>query len=114
MRALTLIAIGIALASPQGIAVPRAAGCDPVGEIRFVCDQAGPEDLVAVPGSAWLVASAYGAEGGLNLIDTKAASSTRLFPSPTAKERPDTKTYDSCPGPCKAQQGRNSEPTASI
>ena len=80
-------------------AVPRAAGCDPVGEIRFVCDQAGPEDLVAVPGTVWLIASAYGAEGGLNLIDTKAASSTRLFPSATAKERPDTKTYDSCPGP---------------
>ena len=69
MRALTLIALGVALAWSQGIAVPSAAGCDPVGEIRFVCDQAGPEDLVAVPGSAWLVASAYGAEGGLNLID---------------------------------------------
>ncbi len=81
------------------MAVPRAAGCDPEGDIRFVCDQAGPEDLVAVPGSVWLIASAYGADGGLNLIDTKAAVSTRLYPSATATERPDTKTYDSCPGP---------------
>ena len=85
MRALTLMALGIVLAWPQLTTVPRAAGCDPVGEIRFVCNQAGPEDLVAVPGSSWLVASAYGAEGGLNLIDTKAASSTRLFPSATAQ-----------------------------
>ena len=86
-------------APPSGMVVARAAGCDPEGDIRFVCDQAGPEDLVAVPGSAWLIASAYGAEGGLNLIDTKAAVSTRLYPSATATERPDTKTYDSCPGP---------------
>jgi hypothetical protein len=98
-HSLTLAVLWIVLVLPVGMAVSRAAGCDPVGEIRFVCNQAGPEDLVAVPGSAWLVASAYGAEGGLNLIDTKAASSARLFPSATAKERPDTKTYDSCPGP---------------
>src|SRR3977135_4206394 len=98
-RFVTLAALCLAFALPFGTEVPRAAGCDPVGEIRFVCDQAGPEDLVAVPGSAWLIASAYGAAGGLHLIDTKAATSTRLYPSATTKERPDTKTYDSCPGP---------------
>ena len=74
-------------------------GLRPVGRIQFVCGQAGPEDLVAVPGTAWLIASAYGADGGVNLIDTKAATSTRLYPSATAKERLDAKTYDSCPGP---------------
>jgi hypothetical protein len=99
MRIVSSLGVTIALALLAGSAGPRAAGCDPVGEIRFVCGQAGPEDLVAVPGSAWLIASAYGAEGGLHLIDTKAASSTRLFPSATARERHDTKTYDSCPGP---------------
>jgi hypothetical protein len=99
MKALTLLGLSVAVALPLGMAGPRAAGCDPVGPIRFVCGQAGPEDLVVVPGSAWIIASAYGAEGGVNLIDTRAATSTRLFPSATAKERPDTKTYDSCPGP---------------
>jgi len=29
-----------------------AAGCDAVGNVRFICDQLGPEDLVAVPGSS--------------------------------------------------------------
>jgi hypothetical protein len=93
------LSIALAFAVPLGFAGPRAAGCDPVGRIRFVCGQAGPEDLVAVPGTPWLIASAYGPEGGVNLIDTKAATSTRLFPSATAKERLDAKTYDSCPGP---------------
>jgi hypothetical protein len=70
-----------------------------VGPIRFVCGQAGPEDLVEVPGSRWLIASAYGPEGGIFLIDTRASSSRKLFPDATAKDRPDVKTYASCPGP---------------
>jgi sugar lactone lactonase YvrE len=99
MRALTFLTLSAALALSLEMAGPLAAGCDPVGEIRFVCGQAGPEDLVAVPGSDWIIASAFGAEGGLHLIDVKAGTSTRLFPSATAREHPDTKTYDSCPGP---------------
>src|SRR5436309_9130214 len=98
MRVVTFLAASAALALSLETAGPAAAGCDPVGEIRFVCGQAGPEDLVAVPGTAWLIASAYGAGGGVNLIDTKAATSTRLFPSATAKERLSA-PYDACPGP---------------
>jgi hypothetical protein len=99
LPSIVALSIAVALGLSFGTVVPRAAGCDPVGRIQFVCGQAGPEDLVAVPGTAWLIASAYGAEGGVNLIDTKAGSSTRLFPSASAKERLDAKTYDSCPGP---------------
>jgi len=80
----------------------QAPSCDPVGEIRFVCGQDGPEDLVAVPRSPWLVASAYGASGGLFAINTKEASSTKLFPSATAADRLD-KTYASCPGPLQGE-----------
>ena len=93
------LSIVVAFALSLGMIAPRAAGCDAVGKIQFVCGQAGPEDLVAVPGTPWLIASAYGAEGGVNLIDTKAGTSTRLYPNAAAKERLDAKTYDSCPGP---------------
>ena len=48
-----LVAIGVASQIRA-----QAPSCDPVGEIRFVCGQDGPEDLVAVPRSPWLVASA--------------------------------------------------------
>jgi hypothetical protein len=82
-----------------------AAGCDPEGEIRFVCGQSGPEDLFVVPGTTWLVASAYGADGGLFLIDTKAASSTRIFPGAGSAERLDAKTYGACPGPLRQGAG---------
>jgi hypothetical protein len=87
------------LAARAATTAVRAAGCDPVGRIHFVCGQAGPEDLVAVPGTAWLIASAYNGDGGINLIDTKAGSSSRLFPGPAARENFDAKIYDKCPGP---------------
>ncbi len=82
--------------------VPPPANCNPASGVRFVCGQSGPEDLVAVPGTTWLIASAFGPAGGLNLIDTKAATSRRLFPDPQVADRLDRGTYDSCPGPIPA------------
>jgi len=57
----TLVASIATLRAGQAPA-PAPASCEPAGPIRFVCGQAGPEDLVIVPGNRWLVASAYGAE----------------------------------------------------
>jgi hypothetical protein len=93
--------LAVVLAGPILARQQASAACEPSGPIRFVCGQSGPEDLVEVPGTPWLVASAYG-EGGLFLIDTKALTSTRLFPTTAARERLDKKTYDTCPGPVDA------------
>ena len=97
MRAF-LCALTTALLLPLAVAGQQSASCDPVGQIRFVCGQAGPEDLVAIPDSPWMIASAFGG-GGLFLIDTKAATSTRLFPLAGSKDQFDSKTYKGCPGP---------------
>ena len=80
-------------------APPPAAGCDPAGGLRFVCGQSGPEDLVAVPRTPWLVASAYADDGGINLIDTAKGTSARIFPTASATERFDRNVYGACPGP---------------
>ena len=39
------------------VAAMGAAGCDAVGDVRFICDQAGPEDLFPVPGGEWVLSS---------------------------------------------------------
>jgi hypothetical protein len=83
----------------MGTIGPRAAGCDPVGNIRFVCDQSGPEDLVVVPGSDWVLSSGMTTSGAIHLVNAKDRTSTILFPSASAKERLDKKTYNTCPGP---------------
>ena len=81
IAALGVVAVALGFASQMQAQAPS---CEPIGDIRFVCGQDGPEDLVAVPGSPWLVASAFGPSGGLFAINTKVASSTRLFPTATA------------------------------
>src|SRR5215510_11697208 len=77
----------------------RAAGCDPIGDVRFICDQIGPEDLVAVSGTDWVLSSGMAANGAIRLINLRDKTTTVLFPSATSKERPNKKIYDSCPGP---------------
>ena len=66
----------------------RAAGCDPIGNVRFICDQIGPEDLVVVSGSEWVLSSGMVANGAIRLINLRDNTTTVLFPSATSKERP--------------------------
>ena len=99
MRILTSVGMSIACALLLGTVGPKAASCDPVGNIRFICDQLGPEDLLLVPGGAWVLSSGYPANGAIHLISVRDRTTTVLFPTDSPRVRPDTKTYNSCPGP---------------
>src|SRR6185295_8432644 len=76
---------------------PAAPPCDPA-DTHWVCGQRTPEDLVALPGGAWVIASAYQGTGGMNLINVAERRSTMVFPGPTVKLQPDKKVYPDCPG----------------
>ena len=78
---------------------PRAAGCNPAGDVQFICDQLAPEDLVLVPGGDWVISSGMAANGAIRAISVRDRATTVLFPAAAAKMRPDTRTYPSCPGP---------------
>ncbi len=64
----------------------------------YLCGQRGPEDLVAM-GDEWAVASAYTGTGGVTLIRLRDQTSLTAYPSPSAREQLDAKTYPQCPGP---------------
>jgi SMP-30/Gluconolactonase/LRE-like region len=98
MRVLTLLGL-LAVAVPQTTAPARSAGCDPLGNVQFICGLVGPEDLVPVPGSDWVIASGDAAPGAITLIDVRRKTTTPLYPVANLPQRLDTKTYDSCPGP---------------
>ena len=98
MRSSMIFASVVALMSVSGTA-PMAAECEPAGDIQFVCGPVTPEDLVAVPDTAWIVVSSMVNEGHLYLANSDDHSSTVLFPSDTASQRHDTQTYATCPGP---------------
>src|SRR5262245_49130714 len=70
MRALASVGLAV-VALVLGLAGPRAAGCDPSGNIRFVCGQVGPEDLAVVPGGEWVLSSGNVANGGIRLIKVR-------------------------------------------
>lgn len=79
----------------------RAAACDAVGDVEFVCGQAGPEDLWHVPDSSWVLVSAY-RQGGLRLVDTRTLTTTVLTP----QVQFDRTTYGAaCPGPLTPPAG---------
>lgn len=94
MRLPLLLGSFIACAFVVGSAGPGAAGCDPVGSVQFVCGPVGPEDLVPVPGSDWIIASGR----NIYLVNTRDKSTTVLFPTEPPQQRQDTKTYSACPG----------------
>ena len=98
MRTLTLTALLVTLAWSLGIS-GQAPDCRAAGDVQFVCGQQAPEDLVVLPGSQWVVASAYSGTGGIFLIRVSDRTSTVAYPAATAKERWDAKTYSACPGP---------------
>jgi len=102
MRALTLVGLAIAFAVPQGTAGQQR--CDPLGNVQFICGLVGPEDLVPVPGSDWVIASGDAAPGAITLVNVRDKTTTALYPSPSLKQRLDAKTYDSCPGPIDPEE----------
>jgi hypothetical protein len=83
----------------QGQAPPvGSTTCAPEGNVQFVCGQQAPEDLVALPGAQWIVASSFAGSGGIKLIRVSDRTSTVAYPGTSPKERWDAKTYASCPG----------------
>jgi hypothetical protein len=75
---------------------PPPPPCTPAA--NQVCDQQAPEDLVAL-GPNWIVAGAYSGTGGVALVRIADRTSFTAYPSPSAVNRHDTKTYPDCPAP---------------
>src|SRR6266446_561468 len=105
MRVLTYVGLSVAVAVLLEFAGPGAAGCDSVGNVRFICGQVGPEDLAIVPGGEWVLSSGNVANGGIRLINIRDKTTTVLFPTAPPMERLDKKTYNSCPGPLDPAEG---------
>src|SRR6188474_1260354 len=107
MRVLTLVvlvavaavalSLGVVAQGPPQGGTP-AAPCVQAGNAQFVCNQVSPEDLVVVPGGDWVVSTAFASPGGVRLISVRDKSTTTAYPSGTAKDQFDNKTYGTCPG----------------
>lgn len=72
-------------------------GCAPEGPFSFICGVQRPEDIVAIPGTPWLVASGFAPGAGLKLIDGETRQARRWWADGAA--RPDLTAFAGCPGP---------------
>lgn len=52
--------------------------CEPSGDVSYVCGVKNPEDLVLVPGTAWIVSSGMADGAGFYLVDSKAGTAAVL------------------------------------
>jgi hypothetical protein len=97
--ALVVAVLGAAASLPlvaQPPPQPPPPPCAPAENV--ICGQQAPEDLVAL-GAQWVVAGAYSGTGGVALIRVSDRASHTAYPSSSATDRHDAKTYPDCPGP---------------
>jgi hypothetical protein len=75
-----------------------AAICPSGKALDYVCGALKPEDIVAIPGTHWLVASGFSPGAGLKLVDGSSATASLWYTASPAQLDPDRKRYPSCPG----------------
>jgi len=53
-------------------------GCEPSGDVGYVCGVTNPEDLVLVPGTSWVVSSGMADGAGFYLVDSNTGKAAAL------------------------------------
>ena len=107
-RATGVLAVAaLAMVSGAAGAATPAAGCNPDGELRYLCGPANAEDMVRLGETRWLVTSGMDgplmgggpARGHLYLVDHQAKTFVDWFPGQAGPAKHDKSLFGSCPGP---------------
>lgn len=109
-KATPVLSVALAALSPWGAAqaadtptsMTRPAVC-PAQDTTIICGNSAAEDLRALPGTNWVVASAYVGAGGLRLIDRVTRQTSTLTFRAGVDDAHDRKAFPSCPGPLPAK-----------
>jgi hypothetical protein len=73
--------------------------CAPDPQLDYVCGPQKPEDVLAIPGTPWLIASGFAPGAGLKLVDTRSRHATPWFTGAREQIAPDRLAASGCPGP---------------
>ncbi|HKJ74115.1 MAG TPA: SMP-30/gluconolactonase/LRE family protein [Alphaproteobacteria bacterium] len=101
----SLAIAGLATLSLSPAPPARAAGaekCGSQGNLTLLCGPLGVEDMRQISGTPWIVGSGMGRngkDGGLNLIDARNKTWSKLYPGPSARNEQDKTDFFRCPGP---------------
>ena len=72
--------------------------CQASGDYRFVCGPNSTEDLVLVPGTQFIIGSAFSSGAALYLVDAADKSWSILYPIAEPRTQQDMERYGACPG----------------
>jgi hypothetical protein len=96
LAVLPIPAFGQQTAAPKFPVIEKPASCTPSMGLNYICGLNGPEDLIQIPGSKWIIASSMGEDGGISIIDSQAKTAHRFY---AGAANPDKTLYPDCPGP---------------
>jgi len=88
-----------ALACAPAVHAQTPATCASDPDLDYVCGAAKPEDILAIPGTRWLVASGFSDGAGLKLIDGPARRLSLWYTGAPDQIAPDRPAFPACPGP---------------
>ena len=102
---LAAVVVLVACGGSSGdLPVPNA-DCEADGGVAFICGVINPEDVIAVPGTNFIVASGYGGGGGIHFISRRDQTRLQVYPVADPRLRHDTDAYPDCPGPIDPAEG---------
>lgn len=93
-----LAALAMAFCVPAMAQAPSQQ-CEGDSELAYLCDAQKPEDIVAIPGTRWLIASGFVQGAGLKLVETATRDFRPWFTAVPAQVQPDRKAFPRCPAP---------------
>lgn len=108
MKPNVTVPIGVALLAALVVSTraEAQAQCEPDGSVQFVCGVPGPEDLLAIPGTPWVLASSRVSDdnGFLIAVDTRDLTATTIWPQAASRPLPTAGIFGGCPsGPVQFQ-----------
>lgn len=73
--------------------------CPPDPQLEYVCGVVKPEDVLALPGTPWLIASGFAKGAGLKLVDTRTRGWQAWYSGAPEQIAPNRKLFPDCPAP---------------
>lgn len=98
MYSALIVALACLLLSGSPLTATVEDDCNSSGEYGFVCGLKNPEDLVLVPGTRWIIASALAPDAAIYLVDSEQKTWSELYPGDAPKAVQDMAIYGACPG----------------
>ncbi|AIT82236.1 hypothetical protein [Novosphingobium pentaromativorans] len=98
----TALALFSAIALGGAAAPPGPQTCRPDGDLDYICGPERPEDLLAIPGTKWIVASGFAPGAGLKLVDAPARTYEKWYKASASQIAWDKKHFPNCPAPLDA------------